>query len=188
MSIALTSSSSGAAPYLFFKVQRLNGPNPNYIAKRLHKASCRVQVAPYLFLHITRVICGAGTDQTSTRTSKPSVMGSFLLSLVTSPPPPPTADDPNSAAVTAHSKATDEQWAAHKSTSKLVNAELPPPPSLLLCTGSIVASSTAAGGRLLDLVVQALPLHRSKNYSHSFELDGDKYFKTEGVFFIDAIL
>jgi hypothetical protein len=89
MSIALTSSSSGAAPYLFFKVQRLNGPNPNYIAKRLHKASCRVQVAPYLFLHITRVICGAGTDQTSTRTSKPSVMGSFLLSLVTSPPPQP---------------------------------------------------------------------------------------------------
>jgi hypothetical protein len=48
-----------------------------------------------------------------------SAMGSFLSSLVT---PPPAADDPNCAVVAAHSKATyDEQWAAHKSSSKLVS-------------------------------------------------------------------
>jgi thioredoxin 1 len=46
-------------------------------------------------------------------------MGSFLSSLVT---PPPAADDPNCAVVAAHSKATyDEQWAAHKSSGKLVS-------------------------------------------------------------------
>ncbi|PWZ57136.1 Thioredoxin H2-2 [Zea mays] len=46
-------------------------------------------------------------------------MGSFFSTLVT--PPPPAADDPNCAVVAAHSKATyDEQWAAHKSSSKLM--------------------------------------------------------------------
>jgi hypothetical protein len=46
-------------------------------------------------------------------------MGSFLSSSVT---PPPAADDPNCAVVAAHSKATyEEQWAAHKSGSKLVS-------------------------------------------------------------------
>ncbi|XP_066385901.1 thioredoxin H2-2-like [Miscanthus floridulus] len=45
-------------------------------------------------------------------------MGSFLSTLLT---PPPAADDPNCAVVAAHSKATyDEQWAAHKSSGKLM--------------------------------------------------------------------
>ncbi|XP_022679131.1 thioredoxin H2-2 isoform X1 [Setaria italica] len=53
-------------------------------------------------------------------------MGSFLSSLVT---PPPAADDPNCAVVAAHSKATyDEQWAAAKSSGKLVSWPLPPAP------------------------------------------------------------
>ena len=46
-------------------------------------------------------------------------MGSFFSTLLT---PPPAADDPNCAVVAAHSKATyDEQWAAHKSSGKLVS-------------------------------------------------------------------
>jgi hypothetical protein len=87
-------------------------------------------------------------------------MGSFFSTLFT---PPPMADDPNSAVVAAHSKATyDEQWAAAKSSGKLVSAplpfpslpfgfsSLPPHPVLRLgCSGSEVALSSLLplGGR-----------------------------------------
>lgn len=60
-----------------------------------------------------------GTGRQRVQPRERSAMGSFFSTLVT--PPPPAADDPNCAVVAAHSKATyDEQWAAHKSSSKLM--------------------------------------------------------------------